>query len=141
RLLDYLAWEYNLLFLVSAGNHAREVTLSLAGAEWSGADPHQIEADVIRAARDEVRLRRLCSPGEAVNAITVGAVHSDRSTIPPELTAGGYLIDPLPEPGLPSPLNAQGPGFQRAVKPDVLFPGGRLVFRRSFVPGPRVVLE
>jgi hypothetical protein len=141
RLLDHLACQYGLLFLVSAGNHSCAVTLSVTNDEWPATDSYRIQGDVIRAAGKEARLRRLCSPAEAVNAITVGAVHNDRSTISVELTAGRYLINPLPDPGLPSPINAQGPGFQRSVKPDLLFPGGRIAFQRSYEPGPHVVLE
>jgi hypothetical protein len=38
----------------------------------------------------------------------------------------GSSHDPLPGNGLPSPVSRLGPGFRRAVKPDILAAGGRL---------------
>ena len=32
---------------------------------------------------------------------------------------------------MPSPYNAQGFGYRRSIKPDVLFPGGRLLIQES----------
>ena len=82
--------------------------------------PEELSTAVIRAIARDTRKRRLLSPAETINGITVGAIHSDASNAPLS-----HLIDPIPQEDLPSILNGHGPGHRRAVKPDVLMPGGR----------------
>ena len=127
RLLDWLAWRYKVLFVVSAGNHAEPIRLASSTSEFGAMHDAAIERDVFQAVAADARHRRLLSPAESLNALTVGATHADASSGEPP----GW-IDPL-EVGLPSPVNAQGLGFRRAIKPDVLAPGGRVALRPSFV--------
>lgn len=129
RLLDWLAWRYKVLFVVSAGNHYDEI--ELLTATQPGLLPFaDIQVQVVRSVAADTRNRRLLSPAEAVNALTVGSIHSDASkaSLP-----SGYpdWIDPYTAEGLPSPINAQGMGYRRAIKPDVLAAGGRVVVRRE----------
>ena len=35
RLLDWLAWKYKVLFVVSAGNHVDNITIMVSSADWS----------------------------------------------------------------------------------------------------------
>ena len=140
RLLDWLAWHYKVLFVVSAGN-CTEI-------EWlTGTPPGQLplpdlQEQIIRLVAADARNRRLLSPAEAVNALTVGSIHSDASRAKPP---PGYpdWIDPYTSEGLPSPINAQGMGYRRGIKPDVLAAGGRVVVRQELgkatlkiYPGP-----
>ena len=70
------------------------------------------------------RHRRLLSPGESLNAITVGAVGVDDSDSPSPPNA-------RPMPGradLPAAYSALGRGLRQSVKPDVLMPGGRQIY-------------
>ena len=126
RLLDWLAWRYKVLFVVSAGNHAGNIELLPAHS------PDRLLLDglqeqVIRSVAADTRNRRLLSPAEAVNAITVASVHEDASTgRPPPGWSAPYTAT-----GLPSPINAQGMGYRRGIKPDVLAAGGRIVVRRA----------
>ena len=152
RLLDWLAWRYSVLFVVSAGNHAAGIELSVPVSELRSLPPNEVQKAVILAVAADARQRRLLSPAEAVNAITVAAVHEDASTGGPP----PRWRDPYAAVGLPSPINAQGTGFRRAVKPDVLASGGRVVvqeppaiggeparfeiYRRSLAPGQRVAV-
>ena len=69
----------------------------------------------------DTRHRRLLSPAETMNGITVAATHEDSSALP----KSPHLIDPFVSPNLPSVYNAQGPGYRRSVKPEILLPGGR----------------
>ncbi|MDP2858928.1 MAG: S8 family peptidase [Bacillota bacterium] len=126
RLLDWLAWKYKVLFVVSAGNHCSPRTLGAAAHTLDG-----FERAVLRWLWDENRNLRLLSPGEAVNVLTVGACHLDRST--PEYVARAR--DPYMTPMLPCPYSAQGLGYRRAVKPDFLAPGGRGLLQASVDPG------
>lgn len=127
RLLDWLAWEYRILFLVSAGNHAGDIELGIPRGQLGQLTTQQVERETILAIEGDSFNRRLLCPAEAMNALTVGAVHSDFSS-PYQL---GQRIDPLQSDGLPSPISALGLGYRRSVKPDLLFSGGRQLFREK----------
>ena len=130
RLLDWLAWRYKVLFVVSAGNYAGGIELPPAqqpGQPLLGG----IQEQVIRSVAADTRNRRLLSPAEAVNALTVASVHEDASTGPPP----PRWDDPYTAAGLPSPINAQGMGYRRGIKPDMLAAGGRIVVQRALAGG------
>ena len=120
RLLDWLAWEYQILFIISAGNHLQDIELDTPRAALSTLSPDQREQTVIKAVAEDTRNRRLLSPAESLNALTIGALHHDASR-----PASSNLIDPFVQSGLPNVASAHGPGYRRAIKPDVLLPGGR----------------
>lgn len=122
RLLDYLAARYNVLFLVSGGNHLADIELE---PETVIDDPHELQHEVLCALQRTAGLRRLLSPAESVNALTIGAAHADSSTA----TAGDDRLDPVSDQALPSVLSALGPGVRRAIKPEILLPGGRQLIR------------
>lgn len=126
-LLDWLAHRYNLLIVVSAGNHPRPPVVS---ADALG-DEDAVRAEMLRARHAASRHRRLLSPAEAVNAVTVGALHDDGSTPP----ASDLVVDAVGR-GMPAVYSASGSGHRRSVKPEVLLPGGRQVFERP-LPGTR----
>jgi hypothetical protein len=125
RLLDWLAWKYSILFIVSAGNHSHDIEISVPPAQLGTLTPADFQNQVILALAMDARHRRLLSPAEAVNIITVGAIHQDASAgeLPPN------TIQPFVDEGLPSVINAQGMGYRRTIKPDVLFSGGRVALR------------
>lgn len=129
RLLDWLAWKHRILFVVSAGNHDRmPIQLPATTAQ------HQLERATIAAVHSTHRLRRLMAPAETVNGLTVGALAEDASG--PWVAAGAHESTLVGTRGLPSPLSALGRGYRRAVKPELLAPGGRDVFLRGEVVGP-----
>lgn len=121
RLLDWLSWKYNVLFVVSAGNHLHDIELNVPRAELWNLSPKDREKAVIVATAADTRHRRLLSPAETLNGITVAATHADSSTSAPNPN----LIDPFARVGLPSTISAHGPGYRRTIKPDILLPGGR----------------
>ena len=125
RLIDFLAWRYRVLFVVSAGNHPRDVELDIDRKDLDTIRKHpdKLAAATLTAVQREPWKRRLLSPAEAINALTVGALHEDRCTG----QVGSYSIDPLPQ-GLPSLISAFGPGFRRSVKPEVVVAGGRQAY-------------
>jgi hypothetical protein len=132
KLLDWLAHKYNLVIVVSAGNH--QISPSIPGA--TVADPDQLRSATARAHHAGVRNRRLLSPAEAVNVVTVGAQHADSVQVPLPDT----VLDAFESDG-PAGYSASGFGFRRAVKPDILLPGGRELFLRPPQVDDEVVLE
>ena len=120
RLLDWLSWKYQILFIVSAGNHGHDIELEISRSSLDSLAPDQREQTIIKAVAKDTRNRRLLSPAETLNGLTVGAVHQDASR-----SAGTNLIDPFVQTSGPNVASAHGPGYRRAIKPDVLLPGGR----------------
>jgi hypothetical protein len=125
RLLDWLSTKYGVLFVVSAGNHKKSIPLGISQNEVDALRPSELEAETIRAIYRDVRHRKLLSPGESINALTIGAVHYDAS----QFTRPGD-INPFNQ-VLPSPVSAFGSGYRRAIKPDLVFYGGRQLYRHS----------
>ncbi len=124
RLLDHLAYKYNILFLVSAGNITAPLDIS-GFSRWSDfedASPSDREHAVIEGLAEERPHRTLLSPGEAMNVITVGACHDDAH---PAEDAQDSFIRPYDDPLLPNVSSAMGLGHRKVVKPDILMPGGR----------------
>lgn len=121
RLLDWLSWKYNVLFVVSAGNHSHDIELNIPRVDLQNLSAEDREKAVIMAIAADTRQRRLLSPAETFNGITIAAAHADASAP----IANPRLIDPFARTGLPCTINAQGPGYRRTIKPDILLPGGR----------------
>jgi hypothetical protein len=121
RLLDWLSWKYSVLFCISAGNYAHDIELDIPRSSLRTLNPEDREKAVIGAIALDTRHRRLLSPAESFNGITVGATHEDSSIT----TVYANLIDPFAREGIPSTYSAQGPGYRRVIKPDILLPGGR----------------
>lgn len=132
RLLDWLSHRYNVVIVVSGGNHdACRPTLD-AGVLG---DKDAAASASLRSLHERARQRRLLSPAEAVNVVTVGAVHADSAKVKLPDT----VLDLVPA-GVPAPYSPVGFGFRRSVKPEVLLPGGRRIFRAP-PPGAAGVLE
>lgn len=127
RLLDWLSWKYQVLFIVSAGNHAHDIVLEVPRDELRNLAPAQVQEQILKAIACDGRNRRLLSPAEGVNCLTVAALHVDRSPEPPR----GAFVAPFVDGWLPSPVNAQGMGFRRSIKPEALNDGGRVVLRQK----------
>lgn len=127
RLLDWLSFKYNVLFIVSAGNHPREIVLDHPRAQFGNLSAADREKKVVQSIASDSRYRRLLSPAESLNSLAVGAIHEDSSP----LINLGSRVDPHNTPGLPSPVNALGLGYRRAVKPDILMPGGRQLYQEK----------
>ena len=123
RLIDHLSWTHRLLILVSAGNIMDPIPLAdvEAWANFENADREDRQATMLRAVLRQRAFRRLLSPSESVNALTIGAAHSD--CVAPN-GHGALAVNPYASSFLPNPSSALGLGFKRTVKPEILFPGG-----------------
>lgn len=122
RMLDWLSNKYNVLFIVSAGNHPQSITVPMPGREFHSLSDESKATTVFNSLQNDSWGRKLLSPAESVNAITVGATHEDSSI--PILRNGLYNIY---DAEMPAAYSAHGNGYARAVKPDIVMPGGRML--------------
>lgn len=138
RAIDWLSHQHGLLFLVSAGNALQDLVLTTlkADAEFPALQGVERAKATLGALHKALPFRRLLSPAEAVNALTVGALHADE--INADATVGSSH-DPLPVSGLPTPASRFGPGVANAIKPDLLFPGGRIRVTPTLGSSPPIV--
>lgn len=122
RLVDWLALEYNVLFIISAGNHVDPISIPAEGAS----DRESARVAALQAVHASQIVRGILPPGDAMNAVTVGAVHADGSPDPDE---SSNMWD-LSRQGEPALYSATGPGVDRMIKPDIYHVGGRRLFVR-----------
>lgn len=121
RLLDWLAYRYNLLIVVSAGNHPLRVQVSRDAL----ADPERAQKEILDELAAQARARKVLAPAEAVNVLTVGALHSDSA----DTTLPDTVLDIIAD-GLPALYTPAGFGHARSVKPELHVAGGRTILQR-----------
>jgi hypothetical protein len=126
RLLDRLAHRYGILFVVSSGNYSSpfEIASIASMGEFEIAVPADRAEHTLRALSRLIASRRLLSPSETVNGMTVGAANIDAVKDADRRAARGR-VDPFFPLQMANPSSALGPGFANSVKPDILMPGSR----------------
>lgn len=126
RLIDYLSFKYNILFVISSGNHDGDLKLNIKYDDFLELDEMIKQKMVLEAIEKDSRNRRLLSPSESINSIAVGAIYADDNVekLPPNLT---YLLN---ETNI-SPYTSIGNGYNRSIKPDLFFNGGRNVYKKN----------
>jgi hypothetical protein len=124
RLLDWLSWKYRVLFCVSAGNFSDAIDIGLSQPDYLALTDQKKVEHVLKCIQAQLSGRRILSPAESINAISVGAMHSDSV----EKYYLGQRTDLLPDTSLFSPAARLGHGFRRSVKPEILFPGGKQLY-------------
>jgi hypothetical protein len=126
RLLDILSDRYNVLFIISAGNCIDPyITTLLNREDFDGLSRSQLEEIVVNTLYSDMRNRKILSPSESINGLTIGSLHQDNATLNPD----DPRID-LYENLLPSTCSPFGSGYQRSVKPDLVFSGGRVLYHK-----------
>lgn len=120
RLLDWLSIKFKVLFIISAGNHADSIKLNMTHGEFSPLPSDQKEALILGALFDNAWNRRILSPAESINGLTIGALHKDSSNV----VVAGNRMNPFSH-EIPSPISSFGAGYRRSVKPDIVFDGGK----------------
>ncbi len=125
RMLDWLSYEYGVLVVISAGNHSGLPLTTTDSREIAGLTGEGRRKAILDAQHRQQNNRRLLAPAESINALTVGAAHTDASNASP----AGYVVDPTDGLLSISPISPTGSGYRRSVKPDLTAPGGRVVFR------------
>lgn len=134
RLLDWLSVKYNVLFIVSAGNHSDKISYDISRADFNALTNEDRESLTVKAIYRDARNRKLLSPAETINGITVGSVHFDES----QFYNVRNTFNPF-ERLLPSPVSAFGSGYRRSIKPDLIFYGGRQLYRLSILDEPATI--
>ena len=131
RLIDFLAYKYKLLFIISAGNHPE--ILSCIHSSFSDMKAksifqrNQIFWDAIK---NNQRNLKVLAPAESLNSLTVGALYDDFS----DAKEGDRLIWAV-EKGLPSPVSAVGKGYRGIIAPDLFYYGGRKLLKKKLDNG------
>lgn len=128
RLLDYLSYRYRVLFVVSAGNILDRLPVAAfqTSVQFEAASADAREQAILEALNANKSQRTLLSPAESMNALTIGAAHSGsgfNGNFPHD------RFDPFTDEQLPNIVSAMGLGFKKAVKPELLFAGGRAPVR------------
>jgi len=138
KLIDYLSEKYQVLFVISAGNHLYDIDLGITNKEFSQLVEDERENIVLKGITDSMHFRRLMSPAESINALTVAAYHYDEH----ENDDFHGHINPYKNRTLPSTTNPVTWGRKRSVKPEILMPGGRATYRlKSFPENDPAVLQ
>ena len=121
KLVDWLSYKYNVLFVVSAGNEDLQLMPIEGGFELLKTLGLEERTKLIgKAQRDFQRNLRLLSPAESMNALTVGATYEDNAS----LIENDRAIQPIAN-GFLSPTSPLGGGIGRSIKPEIVYPGGR----------------
>lgn len=124
RVLDYLSYRYGILFVVSAGNQFQVLrTAGMGVTEFEALSPKEKARTALTASGQTLANRRILSPAESLNALTVGALHADLHPVPGTLPTA--IFDVWANTGLCNVSSALGLGYGGATKPDVIAPGGR----------------
>lgn len=131
RLVDWLADKHNVLFVISAGNLSSDMTLDVP-RDTIGAMTERDRAKLVLAESIAgTAQRRIIAPAESMNSLTIGAIHGDASTVPN--VHGRYDLVPR---GALALYSRVGHGYRRIIKPDIVLPGGRILYRER-PGGPR----
>lgn len=125
RLLDFLADQFGILFLVSAGNVGDPLPVPAFNGltDLEQATPADRERAIFEALVRQRSQRTLFSPAEALNVITVGAWHED--AVDTTEHASSLMFTPYEHDPGPNISSAMGLGHRKVVKPDIFMPGGR----------------
>lgn len=140
RALDYLAYTYGILFLVSAGNCGDGVPVNTyaTAAEFEAASQEDRAVAVFKGLDAVKADRRLLAPADSVNALTIGAWHRDFSQ---EVFPGASPFPPYGTADMPNLSSRLGSGLRRATKPEALFGGGKQRARFQPVVAPPVLMS
>lgn len=138
RMLDWLSYKYDVLFIVSAGNHIEDIEFNITNGEFgllSTADKEKLFIEKLNASRWE---KRLMAPAESINAVTVKATHHDNFS--DQLAAN--IVDPFETKLMFSPVNPISLGKFNSIKPELMAPGGRVTYRNmAYIDSAPLVLS
>ncbi len=121
KLLDYLAYKYSVLFIVSAGNHPETIKfLDCSFIEFKSKSLIERSEEYFKHISANQRNVKVLSPAENINGLTVGAIYDDYC----EIEENNRVVFAV-EKGFPSPISSFGKGYCSIIKPDLYYNGGR----------------
>jgi hypothetical protein len=129
RMIDWLSYKYKVLFVISAGNHSDNLTIDIDSKTFKKASSEIKEELIYKTISRQRWNRRMMSPAESINSITVRASHFDHSNITPNLNQ----IEPTTIDFFPSTINPISVGHKKSIKPEVLMPGGRITYENKSI--------
>lgn len=112
-VLDKLAREYNVLFIVSAGNFNGTENPPIPAKSWREEYPKYLSCP------DAV----IIDPAPALNVITVGSLARHNAHANEQRYPEIHALTPAAE-RQPSPFTRHGPSIKGAIKPDLMATGG-----------------
>lgn len=128
RLLDFLAYKYKILFIISAGNHPEIVNfIDKPFDELKSLNIIQRSNIFGETIKDNQRNLKILAPAESLNGLTIGALYDDFTNVN-ETDRFIWAVDR----GLPSPISAIGKGYRSIITPDLFYYGGREFVRGKF---------
>jgi hypothetical protein len=121
RLIDYLAYKYSVLFIVSAGNHPETINmLESTFDELKKKNIQERSEEYFRCLSKNQRNIKVLSPAENINGLTIGAIYDDYC----DVSENDRAILAVQK-GLPSPISSYGKGYRSIITPDLFYRGGR----------------
>ena len=121
RLIDYMAYKYSVLFIVSAGNHPETIDmLESTFDELKDKEIYERSKEYFKCISDNQRNIKILSPAENINGLTIGAIYDDYCDID-ENNRAIFAV----QKGLPSPISSYGKGYRSIIAPDLFYRGGR----------------
>ncbi|MBS4040977.1 MAG: S8 family peptidase [Flavobacteriales bacterium] len=135
KFLDWAAFEYNLLFIVSAGNFGESIEFTINPSEFTNPISEEGKKSFLDQMLKQDFNRKILSPAESINALSVGALNKDEAEIDPSQPMFFARIHVTADHGYIAPYSRFGWGMNDSIKPDILMPGGRVLMRR--VPADR----
>lgn len=126
KLLDWLSYKYNILFIISAGNNSSDILIPYIESDFRAFPDERKAAIIFEAVRNRnMQMQKVLTPGESINGLTIGSTYTDNYTSVgigmPLFNSGSYL----------APYSRFGLGYKKSVKPDILNCGGRLPYRSN----------
>lgn len=131
KFLDWASYEFNILFIVSAGNFSDPIKFNIDPAEFRNPISSEGKKSFLEQILKQDFNRKILSPAESINSLTVGALNKDRAQIDPNDPMFFARINLTDDHGYLAPYTRFGWGMNDSVKPDILMPGGRVFMRRA----------
>lgn len=123
RMIDWLSEKYNILFIVSAGNHADDLEFEGTHSSLISKSPLERDKTIYAHLMSHARELRILAPAETINNLTIGSIHGD---VAQQSNTACY---DLLSSGLPATYSSIGFGANRGIKPDAIIDGGRMLYR------------
>jgi hypothetical protein len=99
-------------------------------------DIDALQRAVATSMYEQARQRRILAPAEAINVLSIGALHADAATAPASDTVLDTAIT-----GTPAQYSPVGFRHRNSAKPEILLPGGRSLHLRPISAEGDTLLE